>query len=777
MIDNRVLRFSFWLFLLVALAGISGCKVTRNFTPEQTLLQKNSIHFISEKKIPDKQKVKEDLAHIAAQQSNKKAFGFLPLKMWLYASANQPKETKFRWWIKNKVGEAPVIFDPDLADKSDKLMTTYLQNYGHFYANVTHTITTNKKKRTHVTYTVTPGPDWRFGDIAFPNAPFLTDTIFNLKKNNCFLKKGERFDVTKMKSERDRIETDLKNNGFYFFTKDYVSFELDSNKAKEIVYVKIRINQPNDSIQHQQYKVNNIYVTTDLGIEQTEVKLKRDTLVRNENFFISNKLKYRPNILLEAIFFKKDQLYSKENYNSTLRRLSDLGAFKFITVEFLRVPDKEGNYLDCIINLTPAKRQTISVEGQANINNEGYFGVAAALSYKNRNLFKGSDLLAVDLNSGVQFQFKSKQPVKIITTDFSASISYYLNKFLFPMKNRNYFKNQTPKTKFNVKYNFEKRFDFDANSNYVFFYNLHNFSASFGYEWNQNSNIRHLLNPFSFSLFLLPKPGAAFTARLDANESLKRSFQEQFILGPNYTFIYSNQKTKTDRKFMYFRANLETAGNIIMAGFSLANINKNPERPYKIANKEFSQYFRMESDLRGYYRTDAHSSFAGRVYLGAAIPYGNSLSVPFVKQFYTGGPNSLRGFYIREVGPGSYVDPTYDISKRKNGFFNQTGDMKIELNGEFRFDIYKWFKAAFFVDAGNVWLINKDKDRPNGEFNITRFWKEFAIDAGAGIRLDFNFFVVRLDYGFPIRDPRIQSSNRWKFQVPGQFQLAIGYPF
>ena len=243
---------------------------------------------------------------------------------------------------------------------------------------------------------------------------------------------------------------------------------------------------------------------------------------------------------------------------------------------------------------------------------------------------------------------------------------------------------------------------------------------------------------------------------------------------------------------MYFRTNIETAGNIIYAGFKLANLKSQHDSTYLIANRPFSQYFRIEGDWRNYFRMTNHSMFAIRSFAGFGIPYGNSLALPFVKQFFVGGPNSLRGFLIREIGPGGYATTERTAEgkliynpetgeKGNVGFFNQTGDMKLEVNAEIRFDIYKWLKAAVFVDAGNVWLLRKDA-RQLGDFNFKRFWSEFAVDAGAGLRLDFNFFVIRFDYGFPLRDPRRAVGKRWQFAngqafKTGQFQLAIGYPF
>jgi len=771
-------RYLVYILTVSLLLTETGCRVTKNFNEGESLLQYNQVKFVNEQNKEERQKSWEDLLHVAAQQPNKKVFGFIPFKLWLYTVANTKNETKTRWWIKNKVGEAPVIYDSMQVDKSDKLMATYLQNYGYFYAQVAHQVKTRKKK-TIVTYKVKRGQLWKIGDVTYPSAPFLTDTIAQQHKRSSLLHRGDRFDVTALKAERDKIDGDMKNAGFYAFSREYVVYDLDTNKQSGLVNINIRINQPTDSIQHQLYWINDIYIISDYGTDLTDGQIRRDTLTIGEYHFISAKKVIKPNALLDALFLKRGQLYSKENYTKSVKTLANLGAFKFVSIDYMRLPGRE-NSLNCIISLTPGKKQSVSGEIQANISQDGYFGVAGLLGYKNRNLTKRSDLFTVDFTPGVQFQFSKNEPIKIITKDFSASSSYYFNKILLPFSKKLNLalKDKAPKTRLTIRYNYEQRYDFDSVGNRTFFYTLHGFNASFGYEWNKNQYIRHIFNPFNFTLFLLPQTGAYFLKRLDANSILKNSYQEQVILGPSYSFIFTNQRTKSDKKYMYFRANLETAGNVLMLGYSLANIGKSKEQPYTIFNKDFAEYAKGEFDYRAYYRVSNHGQLAGRGYIGIAVPFGNSTSVPFTRQFSSGGPNSLRGFLIREVGPGGYLDPNH-ANNGNIGFFNQTGDMKLEGNIELRFDIFKWFKGALFTDFGNVWLVKKDPARSDANFAFDRFWKEFAVDGGLGLRLDFSYFVIRLDYGIALRDPSIKSSNRWYVDSknPGRFQLAVGYPF
>lgn len=758
-----------------------GCKVSRNFEAGQTLLRRNRISFTSEKYTSNRQGIKEDLLHVIAQQPNKKLFNFLPFKLWIYTAANRKKETKFKWWLKNSVGEAPVIYDPELADKSDELMTRYLWNTGYFNAQVTHLANTKRHKRTVVNYTVVKGTPWKLGTINFLPAPCLTDSLTMLHISQSRLHKGDQFDITNLKAERERIETDLKNKGFFFFSKDYVAFDLDTNSLRLTVNITIRINQPSDSVVHQQYRINDIYITSDFGAELSEGPIKRDTITQAEFHFMSHKKVVRPATLKNCIFLARDQFYSKDNNTKTIKALSNLIAFKFVTVDFTRAPGKD-NYLNCIISLSPGKKQTIGAEAQANVSQEGYFGISGTLTYRDNNVTGRSDLFSLDFTPSVQFTFAKKQPVRVLTEDYAPTASYYFNKIVFPFtKKLNLaLKDKTPKTRISIKYNYEHRYDFDSTGGRQFFYKLHGFNASYGFEWNKNVFIRHSFTPVNFTLFILPEEGQYFEYELNQNTLLKNSYEPQIIFGPSYTFSFSNQKTKNDRKYMSFRTSLETAGNVLMAGFTVANAGKKATLPYEILSKEFSEYVRGEFDLRGYYRIGPHSLFAGRSFFGIAVPYGNSSSVPFTKQFSVGGPTSLRGFEIREIGPGGYINPLHDVSAT-TGFFYQTGDMKMEANAEIRFDIFKWFKGAIFTDLGNVWLLRSDPATPLGEFEFNRFWREFAIDAGPGIRLDFNYFVVRLDYGIPIRNPSVLSNNKWGFHEtslgPGVFQLAVGYPF
>lgn len=772
-------------FLLLA---ISSCQVAKNLPDGQSLLVKNKFIYEGKLSPAEKDKLRTDLPAIAAQKPNRKIFGFMPMRMWFYYSAsNSKKLNKFRKWIIDKVGEPPVVFDSLLLKRSELAMENYMFNFGYFQANIVDTAII-KNKKTTVVYRLKPGNAWKIGTVKLMVRPFISDSVAANFMKNSRLITGQRFDIANHKAERERIETVLRNNGFYYFNREYITFDFDTSPDNNTVNVKIFINQPSDTAPHRQFRLNNFYITTDYVADRLNETLKRDTVFAGDSLeyaIFSAQRILRKLIVADAMFMKRGEWYNKEKELRTINRFAQLGVFKFISMDMVRARNREGNYLDALISLTPAKRQSFIAGGEMSVTNEGLFGLSGAISYKNKNLSKRADQFVVDISSGVQLRFPRSNQVELITTNAAISATYFLNRMVGFSRYKSFSKSRNPRTRLNIGYNYEYRNDFDTNSVVTFLYQLHNFNLTYGYDWLRGRYITHVLNPVAINFYLLPEKGKEFLRRLDLNPILKSSFEEQVTISQFYSFTYNNQVTATDKRYMYFRASAEAAGNLIYAGFKAINTNTDNDSLYLIAQKPFSQFVRMEADFRNYFRIRQHGMFALRTYAGIGVPYGNSYALPFIKQFFVGGPNSLRGFLIREIGPGSYVDSTIynpETGKKKSvGFFNQTGDIKLELNAEFRFDLYRWLKAAVFVDAGNVWTIRKD-NRSNGNFDINRFWKEFAVDAGAGLRFDFNFFVIRFDYGFPIRDPRRTDGNRWQFKngqafKSGQFQLAIGHPF
>jgi outer membrane protein assembly factor BamA len=722
---------------------------------------------------------KKELTDISMLQPNKKVLGIAKLRLWFYNVASQHRENKFRYWMKNKVGEPPVLMDSSLAIRSTQLIQNYLVNKGYFYANVNYEVLYKRKQAT-VVYQVTPGKLYSIDKVLFPTGDDSISRIIRGHASESKIKPHTPFSVSDLKAERERIADDLRDHGYFYFNKEYVAFDIDSSKNPQLLDLYVRIIKPSDSTQHEVYYINNVYIYTDYTAEQLQSHSAMDTLQVGEYIFLCDKLRYRPDIITSAIHFSRDRLYSKQDNTLTINQLADLGIFKFINVKFepSHTPGLPGRrYLDCVITLTPAKKQEIAVDAQLNNNSNYLLGVSASLTYRHKNLFHGAELFELNVTGGLETNFDKGQSF-FSTLDLSAYANLYFNKFLAPPRLNYVARNYRPKTRISAKYSFLRRIDY---------YTITTTNLSFGYDWNMSQTHRHILNLASISLVRVLETSQAFEDILDKSQTLRNSFSEQLIVGSNYSYIWSNKVKEKPYGYFYFRGNFEIAGNSLQGINALAHIGREATLPYKLFGVPYAQFVLMDADIRNYYTFGKHALLASRMYAGIGIPYGNSSGLPYVKQFYGGGTNDIRAWTVRTLGPGSFVFDQSSVSDNSNFYYDQTGDMKLEANVELRFDIYKFIKAALFVDAGNIWTLKSDTLRPGANFDVTRFGSEIAIGTGLGFRFDFSYFVLRFDMAFPVRNPGVLG-NRW---VIGdfdpfdkdwrkdnlKFNLAIGYPF
>lgn len=743
------------------------------------LLMKNKI--ILESKIDKKSSIKEESANLVIQKPNKKMFGLISFRLGIYNLAYEKKENKFRWWLKNKVGEAPVIYNEKISAKSADNIRINLYNKGFLHAQVNFT-TNYDKKKISVAYSLIPGELFTIGHI---KAPTETSNLYKHIEDvaeETLLNIGDPFDINVLDAERKRIATHLRNMGYFNFRKDYVVFQLDSSNTKKTIDISMEVKEPTPGKWHEKFTINNIYILNEQILSEND-SMSLDTVLYKDFIFIETEQKYKPKIIANGIFFKKGEYFRLDFHENTLRKLANYGTFKFVDIQFLRVDKNDKPHLDVFIYLTSGKKQSISVDVEANHNFIGLTGSQIGVTYQNRNISKSADLFEVKVSTGVEFNVGGRaddlQPVN--NADVVIETNYYLNRFLvpFPLKKVSIYNNV--KTKISLQYNFERR---------IGFYSLHSNSASFGYEWNESSKKKHLYNPIAVTLLITPERNITpiFQERLDAVPSLRRSFEEQFILGSNYTFFYNNKKTENDRSYMVFKGNVAMAGNLIHSIIALTKQARNNTTPYQLFSKEYSQFARFEATLIHNYKIGNHASVNTRFNTGIILPFGNSSVAPYFQQFFVGGSNSIRAFRLRAVGPGTYIDLA-NIDN-PNFFFDQAGDFKLEGNAELRFDIYKFIKAAIFVDAGNVWLLRDDPDREGGTIAKDNFLNAIAVGAGFGLRLDFDYFIIRTDFAIPVVDPRFVGNekyplsdfrfsfgkNSW-FRDNSVFHLAIGYPF
>lgn len=766
------------IFLLLSIT-VSGCFNTRFLENDEKLFIKNKINFnTEEKKIKNKGSLINDLTELSQLQPNQKLLGITKTRLWFYNVANKPKETKFRYWMKNKVGEAPVIFDESLAEKSTLMMRNYLVNKGFFYAEVEY-VSKIKRKKAFVTYNINAGHQYKFDKIEFvEDSSLKVSYLIKQDSDKSLLIKGDPFDVNTLKQERDRIAEEVRDEGYYLFNKDMVLYDLDSNDITKTMDVYVNVATPSDSLDHRKFYINNIYVYTDFSFEAfNDTTLEYDTLKRGYYYLIyNNNLSIKPLTILSSIYFKKGDLYKKSDVQKTIFNLTDLGVFKFINVKFEQHSNDSLNFLDCNIFLTPSKKQELSITFEVNNNTYNLLGINLNLGYLNKNFFRGAERLQFDITGGAETNFDSRPFFN--TTDLSTTASLLFNKFLIPFRIKNLAKSTRPKTRVALKLNYLNR---------VNNFTILSGNISYGYEWRKR-NGRHLFNIFNISLVRAPVTlqSLEFKELLVQSASLRNSFSEQLIVGMNHTYTWSKRFKADSRHQLFFRINNESAGNFVEGMKQLVNLNKNLDRPKDLFGINYAQFYKIEGDFRYYYDIKKVSRLANRFFLGIGIPYGNSKVLPYIKQYFAGGSVSLRGWTVRSLGPGSYnYRNSPDFNSR---FLDQTGDIKLEASTELRFNIIKFIKGAVFLDAGNIWLAREDTTRTGANFDIKRFYKEIALGSGFGIRADLSYFVFRFDVGFQIHDPTAEPGERWVIKNINviedrwlrnyfKFNIALGYPF
>lgn len=767
---------------------MAGCNVTKPLGPKEYLVIRNKID------VSDHQISSEELEPYIQQHPNSKLFGLFRSNIAFYNMGNKGKETKFKKWLRTKVGSAPVLLDTTLVSVSMKQMNLYLKNKGYYNATLSDSIILKKKKAT-VIYRIEAHEPYTIRKLIYAIADTQVATYIYKDTAKCLIRRGGNFDSYLFDNERIRITNNLLNYGFFRFSNTFIKYRVDSNFQQRKMDVTLEvINQVVPSfddfttvkqIPHKRYFINKIYVYPEFDHLQTTTETY-DTLVKeyqspvkgqppNTYYFLyKDNFRVKPRTIAQAIFITPQSNYNLLDVNQSYGQLSSLQVFKYINIQFKEVGDIKGtdaqkkNFVDCHVELsrTPANSFSITTDGT---NSGGAFGVQANAGYQNRNVFKGAQLFRINVNGSLQMQASdgSSGTSFFNTIELGANAGITFPQFLIPIRPETLPKNFKPKTTISLSYNYQ----------FQEHYNRHISNITFGYSWIQNDKIKHVLNPVEISLVKIFKD-AYFDSVLDAQNDvrLKNQYTDHMVAGLKYTFTFNNQQLNKVKNFIYIRANFETGGNLIYAFNKLLKTPKDSGASYKIFDLPYSQYVRPDVDFRYYNILGKNFSMVYRFYGGIGIPYGNSTVLPFEKAFFAGGANGMRGWRMYTLGPGTYANASGSSSS-----FNQIGDMQLEANVEYRFPLYNWIRGALFIDTGNIWLLEDSPDLPGGKFTFPEFFSEIAIDAGIGIRLDFDFFIFRLDPAIPLRVPSYPANDRWyfdKMQIKDiVWNFGIGYPF
>jgi outer membrane protein insertion porin family len=765
---------SFWTQFFISFFCLSilyGCSNLKYLPEHEALYTGAEVKLKSADKIADKGKLNDALNAVLVPKPNATVLG-LRLRLYLYNKASKTKNTSLKKWLQKK-GEPPVLYSSVSPKTTIGLLKNRLFNNGYFYAKVdTHAIHSDRKVK--LEYIVTLPKPYTINEVYFPDPANLLASDIQKTKEKSLLKKGDIYNLDVIKSERARIDAELKKSGFFYYNPEYILIRADSSMHNKKLDLYITIKPETPAKAKNKYTLNNIYIDPAYTLEKDSAEKNVPYKLIDNVFYKTGDSVFKPKVIIRTVFLKKGEVYNRELHNLTLKRLIGLSVFKYTNITFKDADSANIPRLDSYIVLTPLPKRSIRLELQAISKSNNYVGPVLIASYRNRNFMRSAGQLVVSLNGGYETQF-SKKKAGFNSYEVGGDVKLVMPRFLSPFKIGYESKLFQPKTKIGIGFRFLNRIEY---------YRVSSFNFNYGYNWKETENKEHELTPVNISYVVLNKASPAFNAILNANPLLKKSFERQFIIGSMYSFTYTNPEKEGNRNKIYFRSNLDVSGNFLnLIEGSVRKEKSTSEKPYTLIGIPYSQYSKVDFDFRYTRELGRHQNLATRFIAGAGVPYGNSQTMPYIKQFFSGGPNSIRAFRTRSVGPGTYND-----TAKNKSFTDQAGDMKLELNAEYRFGIFKIIKGAFFADAGNVWLVHENPSLPGGRFNPKTFISELAMGTGFGLRFDVTFFVLRLDLAFPIRKPYLPSDSRWvinqiNFGNPSWrgenliLNIAIGYPF
>ncbi len=775
-------EFLYTILFIIVVLSLSSCSSTRRLQEGQSLLVKNKVEINN----PNKAVSANDLESLIQQKPNDRFLGILPIKLW------------FNSIFKN-AGEEPVVLDRSMIAESEDQMGRYLNNVGFYDSKIEHEIKTrageDKKK---VIYHIDLSRPYRLNHIKLNIQDDSIARLVNSKWENSFLKEDGIFNSFTLDKERQRISNLLRDNGYFAFSKDYVFFEADSTVGHRKVDVTVRIKNVRQSdtpggnepvfTSHKVYYINDVIIHPDHQLLMSD-SIYNDTLVEtytNTESSHTNKyqfvylppLKIRPGVISKSMFIDTEKKYNATDASQSYRKLNELRIYKYVDISFKESENKTSTdprtgYLDCTVNLRRNPVNSYSIELQGT-NSGGDLGIATYFVYQNKNLFRGAEVLNIRLKGALEAQesgydTESLQQQKwwlFNTFEAGVDVSLYIPKFLAPISDEVFSRYFRPKTTFGIGYNIQDRIEYDRVIT----------NATFGYEWSQNNFVKHILYPANINLIKVNTTPEFDSTLANESQRFQNQYTDHLILGMRYSYIYSNQEINRIKNFFYFRGDFEAAGNLLDLGINASKQVKNDEGYYTVFGIRYAQFIKTNADFRYYIMLDKKHSVAFRTFAGIAIPYGNSIDIPFEKGFFGGGANGMRAWTLRYLGPGSYVKPP----ERKD--IERVGDIMLEGSLEYRFPIYSVFTGALFYDVGNIWLLRDNETFPGGKFFADKFIRQLAMDAGIGIRLDFSYFIFRIDLAQRIKDPALPEGERFVIGSGGNWfkpvlNLGIGYPF
>ena len=659
----------------------------------------------------------------------------------------QKEKPKLFSLFRNPFSRKPVIYDTLQARLSCQDLMTAMQNEGYMNADVSlYTETKGKKLKT--TYLLHPGQPFLIGKVNYDIQDEGIQQLLHLDQPaNQQIKPGMRFTVETLDNERKRIASLLSDNGYFRFNKDFIHFTADTIMGRKDIALTLQL---------RKYKPNN----NSPEVDHTRY-LIRDVLFQSND---SDRIHLRKQVLLNATAIKEGRPYDASALQRTYNNFARLQAVKYTNIKFTEVPDT--NLLDCHIQISTNKPSTISFQPEGT-NTAGDLGAAASITYTNRNLFHGSEQLSIEFRGAYEAITGLEGYQDQNYTEFSVETKLVFPRFLAPFLSKSFRRRQTASSEWAVSWDFQNRPEFHRRV----------FSSAWRYRWSEP---KHHLN-YRFDLLDLNyvyMPWISSTFKRDyldnaenRNAILRYNYEDIFIMKTGFTVSYTDGVDAV-------RANFESAGNLLNGVSKGFGFKTNSQGQHTLFNIAYAQYVKFDFDYTHLFQFDKRNALALHAGLGVAYPYGNSTVLPFEKRYFSGGANSVRGWSVRELGPGKFKGTDGRID-----FINQTGDVKLDLNAEYRSSLFWKLQGALFIDAGNIWTLRNYAEQPGGQFKFTEFYKQIAASYGMGLRLNFDYFILRFDVGMKAINPAYESEKEhWSIFHPKlsrdfDFHFAVGLPF
>ena len=750
---------------------LAACSGTRNLPEGEKLYVGANIKLESAEPV-NKRMVKTAAELAVRPKPNKGYLGMRP-RLWMYNAAGEEPRSKFKKWMK-KNGEPPVLMSSIKPSVTSAIIDAKLFNLGIF-KSFTESKIVEKKRTVHVIYTSHLHHPYVIKDLIYSISDDSLSRLILAEKDKSLIKQGQDYNLDLLKTERIRIDVLLKNKGYFYFNPDYLLFKADTSNVNRDVTFKLTLKDSIPINALTAYRINNVYINQNYSLNERYARNTKDTLMVQDFIFLGkeSRMRVKPKVLLQSVYLRKHDIFSRLNHTITLNRLMSMGNFKLVQINFSENKDSVPGLLDVNIQMTPMPKRTFRAEIDMVSKSNNYTGPRMNLSILNRNTFSRAELLNLNLAGSFEAQLSGKEK-NLYSYSYNPQLELTFPRFLTPFNIRRSNSIYIPKTSFLLSYNYMKR---------VNYFDMRTFRFVYGFKWKENIRKEHEFHPIDVSYTSIGNKSAAFNQLLDSIPFLRKSYEEQFIAGGNYSFTYNEQMLTGKKLQNYFRVTAELAGTVFSLAKVIGGDKISAENPSKVAGSVYSQFAKMSLDARSFYNFRDKNKLALRFYAGIAKPMGNSSVLPYNKQFFSGGPNSIRAFQINSVGPGTYYQNVDQI-----GFLQLGGDVKLEANAEYRFNIYRYFKGAFFVDAGNVWLLKSNPANTGSPFMFSKFMNEMAVGTGFGLRVDVSFFILRFDLAIPLRKPWLEDNHRW---VTNQIDfrsstwrkdnlvlnVAIGYPF